>query len=235
MLQDMFMQKKYRVYFTSCILISIFSLGQNRILDAGGRLSFTAQYDITQQGYLSMMFRVRQMENFTELNTRLVEISYGYKFSPYLRLSAHYALRQQLTTQNYYRNIHRYYLRLGYQYFINKYLTLHNRVILQYSTHRFITDIQDNGYKPYYRTDIRERVGVSWNISSKANVYVHNEFLYTLSNIPIEWRRNRIYLGYEKEWNDKWTMDIYFILQSSFHNSPDYHYFIIGCDWTLDL
>ncbi len=229
--------KKRNWIFLGLMITFIKLFAQYSILDMVARYSLVAKYDINKRQYLSGMFRFKMLENFTELDSWRVDIGYGYKFSPSLKISVHYSFNPEITTQNYYRNIHRYYLRADYHYFINKYLTIQNRVIFQHFTHRFLTDIQDNGYKPYYRTDIRERIGFSYNISARAAIYLQDEVMYNLSECPLELKRNRIYLGYEKKVNKKWTTKVYFIVQSSLHrnNSPNRHYFIFGWDWILNF
>ncbi len=228
--------RKNGIFFLLIEIAGLVVSAQNRIWDVGSRFSFISQYNITSKQYLLTRWRIQVAENFTELTTYRGDIGYGIKILPSLRILARYSFINKMTGENYYRGIHRYSMQLNYNYFFNKYFTLHSRTILQYSTHLFITDIQDNGYEPYYRTDIRERAGLSYNLSSTSNIYLQDEVLYTLSNYPVELRRNRIYVGYEKKINDKWLTRLYFILQSSFHkkNTPNYHYFIFGWDWEFD-
>lgn len=232
----MYSLKKFILY-SGYIFISFFSFAQNRFLDAGARVSFITKYNINSKNYLSLMLRLKEYENFTELSSGYVGIVYGYKLSSSLKFSVRYLIGSKITNSNYYRNIYRYYFRLDYRYFLNKYITIRNAVIFQHATQRFITDIQDNGYKPYLRTNFRERLGLVYNFSSTTNIYLYDEIMYTLSENPVELKRNRIYLGYEKQFNNKWTTTIYFALQSYLHktNSPNYLRFIIGWDWTLDL
>lgn len=231
-------QKKILIITFISFFISICDIfyAQNRILDFGGWFSFATKYNINNKHSLSAMVRIRQYENYTELNSWYIDVGYAIRSSSSLNISFHYAFNPSITIQNYYRNIHQYYIRTNYRYFVNKYITLHNRIIFQHATHRFVTDIQDNGYQPYYRTDIRERVGISYQLSSLSSVYLYNEIMYTLSDIPVEIRRNRIYAGYEKQINDKWTTKMYFVIQSLFHRkkTPNYHYFILGWDWIFD-
>jgi hypothetical protein len=216
----------------SCCLFS-----QERIKDVGGWLSLATNYKFNQKQSISIMGRIRQYENFTQTNSWYVDIGYSFKFANTLKVSVHYAINPSLTSQNYFRNIHQYYLRIDYKKFINKYFTFYNRIISQHSTHLFLTDFNDNGYKPYYRTDLRERTGFSYNLNSSSEIYLHNEWMFTISQNPVELRRNRLYCGYEKKVNDKISYKTYFVLQSSFHKrkSADRDYFIFGLDINFNL
>lgn len=220
------------------ILIFVVSVSaQNRIQDAGAWLSVAASYKVNQGQELTAMGRIRQYENFTRLNSWYIDVGYAYRFTENFKMSLHYAFNPSVAVQNYFRTIHQYYSRMDYRKFMNKYLTFHNRIILQHSTHRFLTDFTDNGYKPYYRTDFRERLGASYNLSATSEIYVHNEWMFTLSQSPIELRRNRLYVGYEKQYSKKWAVKYYFVLQSSFHKrkSPDRDFFIFGIDMNFEL
>ncbi len=214
---------------------SFFFYSQNRINDAGAWLSLGANYKTYSNQAVSVMFRFRQYENFTQLNSWYVDIGYAYRILSSLKLSLHYALNPTQTRYGVFIPLHQYYIRMDYRKFLNKYFTFYNRVIVQH-TNRFIADI-DNGSKPYYRTDFRERVGIGYNISSSSNWFLHNEWMYTLSEIPVEMRRNRLYIGYEKEFNSLLSIKWYFVLQSSFHKrkSPNTNHYIFGMDLTFNL
>lgn len=222
--------KKNLLYILIVLPTLIFS--QTRINDAGAWLSAGVTYKMKSHQDIKIMSRFRVYDNFSELNSWYIDAGYGYRFSSSFKLSLHYAFNPTLTLQNYFRYLHQYYIRADYRQFINKYWTLHNRIIVQHTTHRFVTDIQDNGYKPYYRTDLRERVGFSYNLSSSENIYIHNEWMITLSDNPVELRRNRLYAGYEKDINNFTNIKCYFVLQSSFHKrkSPNTNHFLFGID-----
>lgn len=221
-----------KIFLYILIILPNLIYSQTRINDAGARFSIKLRYKLNEKEYLNLMYRTRILENFSELNSWFIDAGYGYKINNDLKISLHYRFNSSITNNNYFRTLHRYYLRADYRQFINKYWILHNRIILQHTTHRFVTDIQDNGYKPYYRTDLRERIGFSYNLSSSDNIFLHNEWMFTLSDNPVELRRNRLYVGYEKDINDDTNIKCYFILQSSFHKrkNPDTNYFIFGID-----
>ncbi|GAB4201924.1 MAG: hypothetical protein Fur0023_07100 [Bacteroidia bacterium] len=220
------------VYFIFC-LNPAFS--QNRINDIGMRISLKTKYELNNRQEITGMMRIRQYENFTELYSWRVDLGYGYRILSSLKISLHYAYTSSRAIENYFRTLHRYYIRTDYKKFINKYLTLYNRIILQHTQHFFLN--ADNGYKPYYRTDFRERIGWSYNLSSSANVYLHNEWMFTLSDTPVDFRRNRLYIGYEKEFKSSLSAKFYFILQSTFHKrkSPDRDFYIFGMDINFNI
>lgn len=224
-------------FITHTVLFLLYSyiFSQNRINDAGGWLSLGAKYELNSKQEVTGMLRFRQYENFTMLNSWYVDVGYAYKISEVLKVSIHYALNPTRTKDNYFRNLHQYYIRADYKKFINKYFTICNRLIIQH-TNRFIVDM-DNGYKPYYRTDFRARLGFSYHLSAASNIFFHNEWMYTLSEGPVELKRNRVYTGYEKEVNNFLSVKIYFVLQSSFHKqkSPNTNHFIYGIDLNFKL
>lgn len=225
---------KIIVIGTLCISFLLCS-GQTRVSDVGMWLSLAVQKDVSSKQWISIMGRIRQYENFSRMNSWYMDAGYGYKLHRNFKFSLHYALNPSLTSRLYYRNLHQYYLRLDGRHFINKYFTFYSRIILQHTTHRFFTDIQDNGFKPYYRTDFRVRIGGAYNLDARSRIYLHDECMYTLSAIPIELRRNRVYAGYEKSISKMVEVKIYFVVQSNFHkrNNFNYDYFILGCDWTF--
>lgn len=230
------MKKRFLYSGLMCFITHLTLLfSQNRINDAGAWLSLAVSYKTSSNQELSVMARYRQYENFTQANSWYVDMGYAYRISPAFKLSLHYALNPTRTKENIFIPLHQYYLRMDYRKFINKYFTFYNRIILQH-TNRFIADI-DNGSKPYYRTDFRERMGISFNLSSVSNIYLHNEWMYTLSEIPVELKRNRLYIGYEKVFRSTFSAKWYFVLQSSFHKrkNPNTNHFIFGMDLNINI
>lgn len=211
---------------------NMFYFAQSRIWDAGARGSFLLKYDVNTKSFFTMRSRFLQTENFTQTKRATFDIGYWYKMNPAFRISVHYMYRLHRLKDSYFSPMHRYYIRIDYTYLFNKFFDIKNRLMLQHTTHRFLIDIQDNGYEPFYRTDVRERVGASYNLSSKESLYFQDEVLVSLSS-PTEIRRNRIYFGYKKVINEKWRTKIYFMVQSTFNkkNSPNYNYLIVGWDW----
>jgi len=229
------MNKKPFIFLLATFSFHIFT--QERIKDMGGWFSPSVNYKFSKKHSIIMRWRIKQYENFTQTNSWYIDIGYAFKISRNWRISAHYNFNPSRTNQNYFRNIHRYYLRMDYKKSLNKYITFHNRTIVRYSTHLFLTDFKDNGYKPYYRTDLRERIGVSYNLSSSDKVFIHNEWMIVLSQSPIELKRNRFYCGYEKKVSKTFNLETYFVFQSTFHDkkSPGRDYFILGLDMNFNL
>jgi hypothetical protein len=226
-----------RIILFCCVLInSIFFVAQNRIYDTGMWLSIGANYKLNSKISFSLLSRVRQYENFTETNSWYIDFGQAYKYKDF-KVSIHYAFNPTKTLENYFRNIHQYYIRVDYKKDINKFLSIQKRIIFQHATHRFLSDLQDNGYKPYYRTDLRLRMGVRFKTSARSNIFLHDEIMFTLSRIPLEITRNRVYTGYQKKLSEKLETKLYFVVQSSFHkrNSPNITYCIIGCDFIFSL
>ncbi|MCX7728030.1 MAG: DUF2490 domain-containing protein [Bacteroidia bacterium] len=212
------------------LFVGLSGFAQNRINDAGAWVSIGFNYKVNQNQQIKLMGRIRQYENFTETNSWYTDIGYEYKINSLIKISLHYAFNPTRTRENYFRNFHQYYIRTDFKKFINKYFTLYNRIIFQH-TNSYIVDI-DDGSKPYFRTDFRERVGVSYHLSSTSNIFLHNEWMYTLSEYPVELRRNRLYTGFEKDINEVVNTKLYFVLQSSFHKrkTPNTNHFIFGFD-----
>ena len=214
-----------------CVLINFILIAQNRIYDAGMWLSMGANYKLNNKISFSLLSRVRQYENFTETDSWYIDFGQAYRYRNF-RVSIHYTFNPTKTLENYFRNLHQYYIRFVYKHDINKYLSIQNRIIFQHTTHRFLSNIQDNGYQPYYRTDLRLRTGIRFKTSARSNIFLFDEIMLTLSRIPLEITRNRVYTGYRKKISKKLENKLYFVVQSSLHkrNSPNVIYFIIGYD-----
>ncbi|GIV27411.1 MAG: hypothetical protein KatS3mg027_1225 [Bacteroidia bacterium] len=220
-----------------CGLMSccFYLLAQNRISDAGARLSFLMKYNINSSSFLSGRLRLLQTENFTQSRRITMDVGYWYKMGNGFRLSFHYMYRLHRMRDGFFKPLHRYYIRLDYRYPINKFFDVRNRLMLQHTTHRFVTVIDDNGFEPYYKTDLRERLGIVYNLSSKKNVYFQDEVLFSVNNEFLFWR-NRIYIGYSNELSKKWRIKLYLLFQSNFNNinGPQVNYYLIGCDWVFN-
>jgi len=209
---------------------------QNRIYDAGGWFSLGAGYKLNNKISFTVSSRIRQYDNFTRTNSWYIDLGQSFKIKD-IRISVHYAFKPSRSMENYFRNIHKYYILFFKKYDINKYFSCMTRIILQHSTHRFITDFQDNGYLPYYRTDFRIRPGIRYHLSSRTYVYVQDEVMITLSRNPYEISRNRIYSGYTTKIFQNMQTEFYVVVHSSYHrrNKPNMTIFILGCDIIFDL
>ncbi|MCX8081488.1 MAG: DUF2490 domain-containing protein [Bacteroidia bacterium] len=230
-----------RKYFFYIILFFLlfFTNSQTDEFDLGAWLSVGCNIRFHQKHQVNTMVRFRQYEYFTDFNSWFYDIGYQYRVSGEFRVALHYAFNPSKTNENYFRNFHQYYVRMNYLKRINKYFSLNVRGILQHTTHLFITDFHDNGYRPFYRTDLRLRPGILYNISSTLNLFLQNEVLFVISRNPAEFRRNRFNLGVQKKLNKKINLTVFVLVQSIFNrrNSPDMHQGIIGLDlnYFLDL
>lgn len=230
-----------KIIVVICVYVVAVNFGYaqyRRIHDAGFWASLIGDGKINKKIFYRAMWRWRQTGNFLVPNSYYFDFGIGYKITSNFKFSLHYAFNPTRAFAGYYRNIHQYYVSVSYKYPINKYLELINRVIMQHATHLFVTDFwNDNGYKPYYRTDIRERVGFQINLSSHSNIFAADEIMYTISYTPIFLTRNRFYCGYETALTPSLKGKFYFVLQSAYHslNSYNYDLFIYGIDLSYKL
>lgn len=196
-------------------------------ISLGGNLRLSEKYQINS------MLRFRHYDNFSEFNSWYYDVGCQHKIHDKWRVALHYAFNPSLTNENYFRNLHQYYIRINYEEQINKYLSISCRVILQHTLHLFILNgFSDNGYRPFSRTDFRLRPGFSFRLTSRMEFFFRNEVMYVINQNPAIWRRNRLQFGVEKKWKKEFRTSLYFTLQSIFNrrNSYPLHQYIFGFD-----
>lgn len=232
------MRRVLPILIFCCVSIdSVFSQPQ-RISEIGFWASLVANGKINKKTFFGVMGRWRQASNFLIPDSYYFDFSVGYKVLPGLKLALHYAYNPTYLTEGYFRDVHQYYILAAYKYPVNKYLELNNRIIAQHATHLFFTDfLGDNHYKPYYRTDIRERLGMQVNLSAKSYIYADNEIMYTVSQDPVSFTRNRLYTGYATQLSSSVKAEFYFVLQSGFRRwkARNYDLYILGIDLNYKL
>lgn len=225
-----FYQQKIIITF----LISVISIRAQFVEhDFGFWLSLGYNVRLNDKHQVNTMFRFRQYDNFSEFNSWYYDVGYQYKIHDKWRVALHYAFNPSKTNENYFRNLHQYYFRINYVEPVNKYISLNCRVILQHTSHLFIFNgFQDNGYRPYNRTDFRLRPGISYRLNSRTELFFRNEWMYVVNSSPIIWRRNRLQFGTEKKWNKSFRTSVYFTLQSMLNrrNSYPLNQYIFGFD-----
>jgi hypothetical protein len=201
--------------------------------DLGMWLSLGCNLKLSDRQQINSMLRFRQYDNFSEFNSWYYDIGYQYKIHDKWRVALHYAFNPSLTNENYFRNLHQYYIRINYEEQINKYFSVNCRVILQHTSHLFIFEgFSDNGYRPFSRTDFRLRPGLSIRLNSRTELFLRNELMYVVNTFPAIWRRNRFQFGAEKKWKKEFRTSLYFTLQSVFNrrNSYPLNQYIFGFD-----
>ncbi len=161
------------------------------------------------------MSRIRQNENFSQLKSYYFDLGLFYNFNYKTSISVNYVYAPSKVNYDYFRVFHQYYMSLNNRFYYGKYLFLSNRIIVQQTSHKLIVE---NGYKPYSRTDFREKLTLNWKPIQGYRFYLGDEIMIPVSRTPIEIRRNRLYVGINKKLAKRLSIDAYYVLQSSFHN-----------------
>lgn len=188
---------------------------QNRTNDAVGWFSVSLEQKVVKNITARVFSRARFDDNISRLKSYYVDCGLFYNFNYKTSISLNYVYAPSKVKDDYFRTYHQYYISLNTRYYYGKYIFLSNRVIVQQTSHKFIVE---NGYKPYSRTDLRDKITINWKPIQGYRFYIGNEIMIPISSTPVEIRRNRVYAGVNKKIAKRLSADVYFVLQSSFHN-----------------
>jgi len=209
------MLKRTLFLISSLLLVVNFSFSQKRTNDAVAWLSVSLEQKVYKKISGRLMSRARQDENFTRLRSYYFDLGLFYNVNYKTSISFNYVYAPARVNYDYFRVFHQYYVSLNNRFYYGKYLFLSNRIIVQQTSHKLIVE---NGYKPYSRSDFRDKLTLNWKPIQGYRFYVGDEIMIPFSKSPVEIRRNRFYAGVNKKIVKRLSVDVYYVLQSSFHN-----------------
>lgn len=209
------------IIFFMCVMIK--GLAQKN--DASLWPTLSIEKKLYKNISLKLTNRARISENFSRLTSYYHDIGLYLQLFPNCKISADYVFTPNRLTNGSFRNIHQYYLSINNRYFLNAFWYLKNRMIFQHSSSYLFSD---NGYKPYSKTNIREKISIGRKITRRKSIYLEDELMAPLKNNPFEIKRNRLYTGITHHFNKQMSLDIYFILQSLFHQKITQNNYIYG-------
>lgn len=198
---------------------------QYRVNDAVGWLSLSVKQKISKHISYRAMARMRDGENFTLVRSWYIDGGLYYHFKKDFSVSLNYVYAPVREKDRYFRAFHQYYTSVNKKFNLNNYWYLSNRIIFQYTSSFFLVD---EGYKPYSRTDLREKLSLNRRITRKDRVYMGDEIMTTLFTGITELRRNRFYLGLNHKFNKQFSVDAFFVLQSSLNRKINTNQYIYG-------
>ncbi|MES2131734.1 MAG: DUF2490 domain-containing protein [Bacteroidota bacterium] len=187
---------------------------QNRATDMSGWLGLAIKQKISDKLSYRIMGRVRATENMTLLKSYYVDAGLYYNFKPNFSISLNYVYSPSKVSDGYFRTYHQYYTSINNKININNYWYFSNRIIFQHTSSFFIID---QGYKPYSRTDAREKLTLNRRLTRKDRVYIADELMTTLFIPDVDLKRNRLYLGVNHKFTKQLSVDAFFLLQSTFN------------------
>lgn len=187
---------------------------QNRASDMAGWFGLSVKQKISGKLSYRIMGRVRASENITLFKSYYVDGGLYYNFKPNFSISLNYVYAPSRVSNGYFRTYHQYYTSINNKININNYWYLSNRIIFQHTSSFFIVD---NGYKPYSRTDAREKLTLNRRLTRKDRIYIADEIMTTLFIHEADIKRNRLYLGVNHKFTKQLSVDAFFLLQQSFN------------------
>lgn len=217
-----------RKWFTGCMLwicVPAFMQAQLRGHDAVGWFSLALKQNITSKLSYRIVVRVRDGENFSSVRSWYVDGGLYYRPHRYTSVSLNYVYAPARDQDRYFRTFHQYYISVNNKIPLSRLWYLSNRVILQHTSSFFLID---EGYKPYARTDLREKLMLNRRISRADRLYVGDELMTTLFTGQTGIRRNRLYAGINHKFTKRFSADVFFVLQSTFHRRVNSDQFVYG-------
>lgn len=219
--------RKYprQIFCLLCICLMTPVLAQQRTKDMAGWLSLSIKQKIYKNFSYRLMARLRDTENLTSLSSYYIDAGLFYHLTNNFSLSLNYVYAPSRGDDSYFVNYHQYYASVNNKVKINDYWYFTNRIIFQYTSSYFIID---NGYKPYARTDAREKLTLNRKITRADKVYIADEVMTTLFTGDTQLRRNRFYLGINHRFGKQFSADVFFVLQSTFNRRANTDVFVYG-------
>ncbi len=199
--------------------------GQVRERDAAGWFSLAVRQKITKHLSYRIMGRIRDGENFTLLKSWYLDGGLYYQITKTFLVSANYVYAPARGTDRYFRTYHQYYLSAANKIHLNAYWYLSNRAIFQHTSSFFLVD---EGYKPYARTDLREKLMLNRRLTRTDRMYIGDEVMTTLFTGNTGLRRNRFYADVNHKFTSQFSADVFFVLQSTYLRKINSDQFIYG-------
>lgn len=220
------MQKYLRQIFCLlylCLVMPV--LAQQRTKDMAGWFSLSIKQKIYKNFSYRLMARLRDTENLTSVSSYYVDAGLFYHLTNNFSVSLNYVYAPSRADDRYFVSYHQYYASINNKVKISDYWYFTNRIIFQYTSSYFIVD---NGYKPYARTDAREKLTLNRKITRADKIYIADEVMTTLFAGDTQLRRNRLYLGINHRFSKQFSADVFFVLQSTFNRKANTDVFVYG-------
>jgi Protein of unknown function (DUF2490) len=209
------------------------SNGQTVFKDAMSWMSTSVDQKIGNRFDIKLITRVRVGENFSQINSWYSDVGFNYALSNKFNLAVDYVYAPSRLVDRTFNNFHQYYSAISFKQKIFKHTYFGNRLIVQRSSNTTLFEIGDVSKNS---TDLREKLGFDYKINKRYSYFIDDEILLPLSSVPFEINRNRFYTGLNYVLSKQMNIDIYFVLQSSFHNShQNAVYYIYGFDLNFKL
>ena len=215
------------------VLITESSNAQKPFNDAMSWLSVGFDQKVQYKWSAKLLTRFRTGENFTQLNSWYSDLGIQYDVTSNFNVTLNYVLAPSRLSNMQFTNFHQYYGSLNYKLKPIKHWEIGNRIILQRTS---AGSVLDGGDPTKNSTDIRYKPEVNRKFLKKYTAFVADEIMLPLSSVPFEIERNRFYAGINRVMNKRLNIDLYFVLQSSYHSShQNNRYYIYGLDFNYKL
>lgn len=218
------MKKQVLIIFT-CMSFSCQLPAQSRERDAVSWFSLAVKQKINKRFLYRIMGRIRDSENFSSLRSWYIDGGLYYHMTKNFSLSANYVYAPSRDKDRYFRTYHQYYVSANNKFNINTHWYFSNRVIFQHTSSFFLVD---EGYKPYARTDVREKLMLNKRLTRADRIYVGDEVMTTVFRGNTGLRRNRFYAGLNHKFTKQFSADVFFVLQSTYLRKINSDQFIYG-------
>lgn len=220
------MRNCQRLFLTLlCLLFFVNLFSQERAKDMAAWFSLSLKQTIYRKLSYRAMLRLRDGENVSSITSYYVDAGVFYNIRKNFSVSLNYVYAPSRMADHYFTTYYQYYTSINNKIKINNYWYLNNRIIYQYTSSFFIID---NGYKPYARTDAREKLMLNRKITRSDRVYIGDEIMTTLFTGDTQLRRNRFYLGVNHRFGRQFSADLFFVLQSTFNRKINNDVFVYG-------
>jgi Protein of unknown function (DUF2490) len=199
------------------LLFSFFKSNSQTIFnDAMSWMSVSVDQKIGNKLDIKLITRARVGENFSQINSWYSDLGFNYALSNKFNLALDYVYAPSRLSDRTFNNFHQYYTALSFKQKIFKHTYCSNRLIVQRSSNTKLFEIGDVSKNS---TDLKEKFGFDYKINKHYSCFIDDEILLPLSSVPFEINRNRFYTGINYVINKRMNIDLYFVLQSSYHNS----------------
>lgn len=219
-------------FFLRISIISVFIFActfmlrsQGRLKDGGAWLSLSVKQKIYKNFSYRLMLRMREAENITSMNSWYTDLGLFYSINPNFNISVNLVYAPSRQEDGYFRRFYQYYCSVNNKFPLNRFWYLSNRIIVQYTSHCLFVD---NGYEPYSRTDLREKILVNRIINKRNRLYFGDEIMTTLFADGLDLRRNRLYAGLNHKFTSRLSADLFFVLQSTYNRKMNMDSYILG-------
>lgn len=208
-----------------CLQLCCQVQAQDREQEAAGWFSLALKQKISKCISYRTMARFRYGDNVTSLRSWYIDGGLYWHPARNFSLSANYVYAPARVSDHYFRTYHQYYVSANNRIPVNRFWYFSNRVIFQHTSSFFLID---EGYKPYARTDVREKLLLNRRLSRSDRIYIGDEVMSTLFTENTNLRRNRFYAGINHRFTRQFSTDVFFVLQSTFHRKLNSDQFIYG-------